>query len=112
MAMSEGAKLPESLRKAPQRYLRDLAVGETAYIWFNDLEPDSEGRCFLNPDAKIYDSGEHTRVTVERREDGDHVTLRSVPGISWEFGGYKTEGHYPAASVTVVPHPLLNKQGN
>lgn len=108
--MREAAKLPESLRKTPQRYLHDLAVGETAYIWFNDLEPDSEGRCFLNPDAKIYDRGEYTKVTVERREDDYHVTVRSMPGMTWEFGGYKTEGHYPVASITVMPHPYANQR--
>ena len=36
--MSGPAKLPEDLRQSPERYLRDVAVGETALVLFTSMQ--------------------------------------------------------------------------
>ncbi len=97
--MSGPVKLPENLRQPPERYLRDIAVGETVLVSFISMQPDAEGNCFLNPGGKIVINPLLT-VKVERRADGYHVTAPA--DVHWTFGDFKTDSWYPVASITVA----------
>ena len=47
------AKLPEDLVRPPHRYVRDMKVGETAWIEWSDMVVDLERRCYLHAEAKL-----------------------------------------------------------
>jgi hypothetical protein len=90
-------KLPESLRRLPKRYLREVAAGETVFVSVAAMRVDPEGNCFLDPQAEIRDHA-ISGIRVERREDGYHVTL--YEGAIWEPEDRKVDGWYPIASIT------------
>lgn len=90
-------KLPDHLRQAPQRRLRDLAIGETGRILSADMEVDAEGYCFLDPAAKIIDV-HASAIRVERREDGYHITVWSKS--KWNSRDFERIGWYPVASIS------------
>jgi hypothetical protein len=67
--MSGPVKLPEALWLPPERYLCDVAVGETVFVSFTKMHADAEGYCFLDPAAKIV-KNHLSAIRVERRDDG------------------------------------------
>jgi hypothetical protein len=57
-------QLPEDLIRKPITHLRDLKLGESAWINWNDMVVDSDRNCFLGPEAKIHEeTGLSIRVT-------------------------------------------------
>src|SRR3974390_2318965 len=48
-------RLPESLRRLPKRYLREVGAGETVFVSAAAMGVDPEGNCFLDPRAEIRD---------------------------------------------------------
>ena len=97
------AKLPERWWGKPERYLREIQTGETAHINFPYMQPNTEGECFLNPDARIETEAGLFTIQVERRADGYHVTIDGPESklFHWLPGRFENlEGWYPVASIT------------
>jgi hypothetical protein len=82
------AKLPESLFRPPDRYLRDLRIGERAEVEWTGLFVDKDGSCYLKPDAQVLPkSGSLFAIGVVFDEQGYHVKVTHKPGMpkmTWE----------------------------
>ena len=96
------ATLPREFFAPPDRCVRDLQVGESSFVAMWDMSPDAEGKCFLNPEGRLFaqSSGSLT-VGVKRTESGFGVTLRKSANLSFKSGD-KHEGWYSVESISVV----------
>ena len=79
------AKLPAHLKNPPRRELKDLAIGETGYVWRASMGVGPTGGCYLDPTADLTERGAGV-IQVDRREDGFHVTV-----VAPECGGLSSQ---------------------
>jgi hypothetical protein len=99
------AKLPQSFIQKPVRHLRDVAVGETVFLMYANMQPDAHGCCYLKPDAELWPQEGPNRIQVTRANDGFHVTI--LEDYTWQLGKYeehallsKDDDWFPVESIT------------
>jgi hypothetical protein len=91
-------QLPEDLIRKPITHLRDLKLGESTWINWNDMVVDSDRNCFLDPEARIHEeTGLSIRVT--RMETGFEVLIPRRP-FQWALGEFSIrEGYFPVVKL-------------
>ncbi len=94
------AKLPAKHIAPPERYVRDLAIGEESHTLFIEMKIDAEGFCYLNPDAALGFTKTYTTIAVRRDASGYHVTAPA--SIIWRRGaeGFLKQEFYPVETFT------------
>jgi hypothetical protein len=70
------AKLPESMRKAPDRHLEEMEIGEAGYVTMGAMHVTPDLECWLHLETRIQSKpGLLEILRVTRRGDGYHVAL-------------------------------------
>jgi hypothetical protein len=71
------AIMPTQYRKPESRQVSELAVGETAYVSYSDIEVDPSGRAYVQTKSKLTEASPGWNIVRVRREaDGFVVWLR------------------------------------
>ena len=102
------AKLPSEFTKKAQRRLSDLLPGEEGAIEFTRMLVDAEGRCNVNPEAKLQDdSVPWSVIYVVRTVAGLEVSIPRDSKFKWTLGQYLPEhdeycNWVPVAKLTVI----------
>ena len=88
-------KLPEDLIRKPIHCLRDLKLGESAWIDWLDMIVDHDRSCFLNPEAKIHEKQTALTIRASCTEAGFEVLIPTnrIP-LRWTPGEFSVEKSY------------------
>lgn len=93
------AKLPTSLIREPERALRDLAVGETAFVTASAMHVTPTHDCYLLPTKKLEaEKNIFNVLRVMRKSDGYHVAVLSSMA-KWDADATGVSTYLPVASV-------------
>lgn len=96
------AKLPKRLIKPS---VKDMQVGQHAFITPWGMWVDDQKRCWLHPDYTIHDSeGGTVTLRIERRADGFHV--HAPRGYAWPLE--KGPGYASPADTQYIPVKKLH----
>jgi hypothetical protein len=71
----EPAQLPDEFVGKPDLLVRDLPVGSSGWIWFNDLYVDQDQKCWVRGKGKVYEKADFTKILVQHTEQGFAITL-------------------------------------
>ena len=86
------AKLPSEFTKKAPCCLSDLQLGEEGAIEFMSMLFDAEGRCNVNPEAKLQDdSVPWSLIYVVRTVAGLEVSIPRDSKFKWTLGQYLPE---------------------
>lgn len=105
------ARLPPSLIRKPERTLRELAVGETAFAPAAAMRVTSTHDCYLRPTAKAEPEKSIFNVLrVTRKSDGYHVAVLSS-AVNWDADATGVPGDLPVNSVVEDFDPEVDITG-